>query len=181
MVSLRRGLGGTVPTEDEDLLSPVQVRRVTAVLALGGVPREDIADGVQQVRLRLIERLAKGAGAPRDLGAWAVAVASNHAVDWHRSRNRQERVGERLRSLGEWRRTVPGPEAELLTLAVAEGLDALPVLQRQALVLRYYADLTVPQMAEALEIPAGTVKSRLHAAGRAMKAHLENDTAVEAR
>ncbi|MDX6361020.1 MAG: polymerase sigma-70 factor, subfamily, partial [Streptomyces sp.] len=115
-----------MPAEDEDLLSPAQVRRVTAVLALGGVPREDRADGVQQVRLRLIERLSKGAEAPRDLAAWAVVVASNHAVDWHRSRNRQELVSERLRSTGEWRRTVPGPETELLTLAVAEVLDALP-------------------------------------------------------
>ncbi|MEW1774858.1 sigma-70 family RNA polymerase sigma factor [Streptomyces sp. NPDC086777] len=180
MVSSGRGFGGTVSTEDEDLLSPAQVRRVTAVLALGGVPREDRADGVQQVRLRLIERLARGAEAPRDLGAWAVVVASHHAVDWHRSRNRQELVSERLRTMGDWRRTVPGPETELLTLAVAEVLDALPALQRQALVLRYYADLTVPQMAEVLAIPVGTVKSRLHAAGRAMKARLESDAAVEA-
>ncbi|MEW2807326.1 sigma-70 family RNA polymerase sigma factor [Streptomyces massasporeus] len=180
MVSLR-WLRGTVPVEDEDLLSSAQVRRVTAVLALGGVPREDRADGVQQVRLRLVERLARGAEAPRDLAAWAVAVASNYAVDWHRSRNRQELVGERLRSMGEWRRTVPGPEAEILTLAVAEGLDALPARQRQVLILRYYADLTVPQMAEVLEVPVGTVKSRLHAAGRAMKAHLRSEAAVEAR
>jgi RNA polymerase sigma-70 factor (ECF subfamily) len=49
------------------------------------------------------------------------------------------------------------------------------------LVLRYYADLTVPQMADVLAVPVGTVKSRLHAAGRAMKARLENEAAVEAR
>lgn len=168
-----------MPVEDEDPLGAAQIRRVTAVLALAGVAREDRADGVQQVRLRLIERLARGDEPPRDLGAWAVAVASNHAVDWHRSRDRQERIGERLRVLGEWREAVPGPEEELLTLAVAEGLDTLLPLQRQVLILRYYADLTVPQIAEALSVPAGTVKSRLHAAVRSMKVRLESE-AVEA-
>ncbi|AXE86249.1 sigma-70 family RNA polymerase sigma factor [Streptomyces sp. Go-475] len=170
---------GTVLAEEQDLLSVAQIRRVKAVLALGGVPRDDHADGVQQVRLRLVERLARGAEAPRDLGAWAVAVASNYAVDWHRGRNRQERVSERLRTMGAWRETVPGPEDELLTLAVAEGLDALPALQRQVLILRYYADLTVPRIAEVLAIPAGTVKSRLHAAVRAMRERLEADAVVE--
>ncbi|MFG3287907.1 RNA polymerase sigma factor [Streptomyces sp. NPDC048179] len=179
MVSSRRCVGGTVSAEEQDPLSAAQIRRVTAVLALGGVPREDRADGVQQVRLRLVERLARGAEVPRDLGAWAAAVASNHAVDWHRSRNRQELVGERLRTMAEWRQSVPGPEAELLTLAVAEGLDTLPPLQRQVLVLRYYVDLTVPRIAAVLSIPVGTVKSRLHAAERAMRARLESE-AVEA-
>lgn len=34
--------------------------------------------------------------------------------------------------------------------------------QRVAIVLRYYADLTVPQIAERVDAPEGTVKSRLH-------------------
>ncbi|AZQ40438.1 sigma-70 family RNA polymerase sigma factor [Streptomyces cyaneochromogenes] len=164
--------------EGQDILSVAQVRRVRAVLALGGVPRDEHADGVQQVRLRLVERLTKGVESPRDLGAWAVAVASNYAVDWHRSRSRQERVSERLRAMGEWRGAVPGPESELLTLAIAEGVDALPALQRQVVVLRFYADLTVPQMAEVLAVPVGTVKSRLHAAVRAMRVRLEADGLV---
>jgi RNA polymerase sigma-70 factor (ECF subfamily) len=167
-----------LPAEGKDLLSVAQVRRVTAVLALSGVPRHDRADGVQQVRLRLIERLARGAEEPRDLGAWAVAVASNYAVDWHRNRNRQERVSERLRLMGAWREAMPGPEEELLTLAVAEGIDLLTVLQRQAVILRFYADLTVPQMAAVLEIPVGTVKSRLNAAVQAMRGHLGAEAMV---
>ncbi len=79
--------------EDDDPLDAAQERRVRAVLALGGVPQADLPDGVQQVRLRLLERAAKGDEAPRDVSAWAAVVASNLAMDWHRAKRRQERVG----------------------------------------------------------------------------------------
>ncbi len=46
---------------------------------------------------------------------------------------------------------------------MAEGLEALPPAQRQV-VVRFYADLSVAGIAQALEIPEGTVKSRLHSA-----------------
>lgn len=42
-----------------------------------------------------------------------------------------------------------------------KALDALPEEQREAMVLRYYADLTVPEIAKALGCREGTVKSRL--------------------
>lgn len=87
-----------------DPLGPAQVDRVRAVLSLGGVPYADLQDGVQQVRLRLLERLANGLEAPREVGAWAAVVASNLAADWHRTRHRQERIGARLHALpGTWR------------------------------------------------------------------------------
>lgn len=62
---------------DTDPLDAAQERRVRAVLALGGVPQSDLLDGVQQVRLRLLERAASGREAPRDVSAWVAVVASN--------------------------------------------------------------------------------------------------------
>jgi RNA polymerase sigma-70 factor (ECF subfamily) len=170
--------GTTTRTEEGpggDLLDPAQITRVRAVLALGGVPRADLSDGVQQVRLRLLERRAKGEEVPRDTGAWAAAVASNLAVDWHRNRTRQERLRTRLTALKSWPGRERGPEETLLTLVVADGLDALPAPHRQVVVLRYYADLSVPRTAEVLGIPAGTVKSRLHAAVRALRERLHEN------
>lgn len=148
-----------------------------AVLALGGVPRADLPDGVQQVRLRLLERTANGRDAPRDVSAWAAVVASNLAMDWHRARRRQERVGERLSALR--RLDQPsGEETSVLSLAVAQGLDELPHAQRQVVVLRFYADLPVRSIAEELGVPEGTVKSRLHTAVRALRARLHEDEVV---
>ncbi|WP_409472089.1 RNA polymerase sigma factor [Streptomyces sp. HC307] len=164
---------------DADPLDAAQADRVRAVLALGGVPQDDLQDGLQQVRLRLLERRARGEDPPRDVGAWATVVASNLAVDWHRSKHRQERVSERLTLLSAPDAQIhDGPESGLLALAVAEGLDALPAAQRQVLILRHYADLSVPQIAEQLGIPLGTVKSRLYAAAKLLRERLRVEEAV---
>jgi RNA polymerase sigma-70 factor (ECF subfamily) len=132
---------------------------------------------VQQVRLRLLERAAKGDEAPRDVSAWAAVVASNLAMDWHRAKRRQERLGERLASLRQ-PADARDEDSSVLSLAVAQGLDELPDAQRQVLVLRFYADLSVRGIAEELGIPEGTVKSRLHSAVRALRARLHEDEVV---
>ncbi|MFD7547557.1 RNA polymerase sigma factor [Streptomyces sp. NPDC059816] len=160
-----------------DPLDAALERRVRAILALGGVPQADLPDGVQQVRLRLLERAAKGQEAPRDVAAWAAVVASNLAVDWHRSRRRQERVGERLASL-RTEESDAGEDVRVLSVAVAQGLDGLPAPQRQVVVLRFYADLQVREIAERLGVPEGTVKSRLYTAVRALRALLHEDEVV---
>nr|WP_052269762.1 MULTISPECIES: sigma-70 family RNA polymerase sigma factor [unclassified Streptomyces] len=158
-------------------MDAAQERRVRAVLALGGVPQSDLPDGVQQVRLRLLERAASGREAPRDVSAWAAVVASNLAVDWHRAKRRREQLGERLAVLREPVHP-SGEETSLLSLAVAQGLDGLPAAQRQVLVLRFFADLQVRDIAEHLGVPAGTVKSRLHTAVRALREKLHEDEVV---
>ncbi|RFC74290.1 sigma-70 family RNA polymerase sigma factor [Streptomyces sp. AcE210] len=164
--------------EAVDPLDAAQEDRVRAVLSLGGVPHGDLQDGVQQVRLRLLERAARGDEAPRDVSAWAAVVASNLAMDWHRARRRQERLGERLASLRQDQRAEDGAESRVLSLAVAQGLDELPDTQRQVVVLRFYADLPVRAIAEELGIPEGTVKSRLHTAVRMLRARLREGEVV---
>ncbi|OON80948.1 RNA polymerase sigma factor [Streptomyces tsukubensis] len=161
-------------------MGPALEDRVRAVLALGGMPYGELPDGVQQIRLKLLERAARGEEAPRDVAAWAAVVASNLAMDWHRARRRQERLGERLAALRPEERDEhrPADESPLLSLAVAAGLDALPDAQRQVVVLRFYADLPVRGIADELGIPEGTVKSRLHAAVRSLRERLHEDEVV---
>ncbi|SMQ16318.1 RNA polymerase sigma-70 factor, ECF subfamily [Streptomyces sp. Ag82_O1-12] len=179
----RRGREAHTATGDDpgggaDPLDAAQERRVRAVLALGGVPQADLPDGVQQVRLRLLERAAGGREAPRDVSAWAAVVASNLAMDWHRAKRRQERLGERLAALRQPTEQPSGEDSSVLSVAVAQGLDELPDAQRQVVVLRFYADLPVRSIAEQLGVPEGTVKSRLHTAVRALRARLHEDEVV---
>ena len=56
---------------------------------------------------------------------------------------------------------------------VERAFANLTVGQRSILVLRYYRDLSVEDIATTLEVSVGTVKSRLHAARRAMRAAIE--------
>nr|WP_325052009.1 sigma-70 family RNA polymerase sigma factor [Streptomyces triticagri] len=160
-------------------MGPDQEDRVRAVLALAGVPQAELQDGVQQIRLRLLERAANGQEPPRDVSAWSAVVASNLAMDWHRSRSRQQRLGERLAALRQDPAGGTGAEdSRVLSLTVAEGLDELTDGQRQVVVLRFYADLQVGRIAEELGIPEGTVKSRLHKAVRVLRTRLHEEEVV---
>jgi RNA polymerase sigma-70 factor (sigma-E family) len=53
------------------------------------------------------------------------------------------------------------------------AIDTLPTRQREAVVLRYYLDLSEADMAAAMGISAGSVKTHLHRALAALHAHLE--------
>jgi RNA polymerase sigma-70 factor (sigma-E family) len=66
-----------------------------------------------------------------------------------------------------------GAMVELERAEVMQALAALPVRQREALVLRYYADLSEAQIAEAMGISAGAVKSHAHRGLAGLRATLE--------
>jgi RNA polymerase sigma-70 factor (ECF subfamily) len=76
---------------------------------------------------------------------------------------------------------VDGPAGADSTAFVADrdeidrGFRRLPPEQRAILVLHHYLGLTPAEIAESLGIPAGTARSRLHYAHRAMRAALEAD------
>jgi RNA polymerase sigma-70 factor, ECF subfamily len=76
---------------------------------------------------------------------------------------------------------VDGPAGPDTTLSVAEqdqlerGFRRLPPEQRAILVMHHYIGLDPAEIAETLGIPAGTARSRLHYAHRAMRAALEAD------
>lgn len=53
-------------------------------------------------------------------------------------------------------------------------ISQLPDHFREAIILRYYAELTEPEMAQALDVPVGTVKSRLHGARQRLLAMLQD-------
>ncbi len=58
---------------------------------------------------------------------------------------------------------------------VAAAIAALPAHQREAIILRYYQDLSLAEIAEVLAIPIGTVKSRLSLGLRQLRQWLKED------
>jgi RNA polymerase sigma-70 factor (ECF subfamily) len=59
------------------------------------------------------------------------------------------------------------------TRTIREAIEQLKPAYRMPLVLRYYADLDYKEIAEALGLPEGTVKTRLHRAKAELKRILE--------
>lgn len=94
---------------------------------------------------------------------------------------RERRVVANLRVLP---LDMPAPTDELLSLAdrdqLERGFRRLDSQQRAILALRHFAGFEPAEIADILGIPAGTARSRLHHAHRAMRAALEADARVPA-
>ena len=61
------------------------------------------------------------------------------------------------------------------TLSVRDAITTLPARQRQAVVLRYLADLPLADVADAMGCAVGTVKATLHHALGTLRIELEED------
>ena len=89
---------------------------------------------------------------------------------------RERRLGATIRVLP---LDIPSTSDDYVSVADRDELDRgfrrLPPEQRAIIVLRHFAGLEMAEIADALAIPPGTVRSRLHHAHRAMRAALDAD------
>jgi RNA polymerase sigma-70 factor (ECF subfamily) len=111
---------------------------------------------------------------------WLYGIAANVAAKYHRSESRRLRATARLaaqRSLAvdPAERAVPAVDARADWAVVADALAALPSPERQALLLFAWEELSYIEIATALGVPVGTVRSRINR-GRARLAELTADT-----
>ena len=91
---------------------------------------------------------------------WLMGIARNRAIDLLRSRPHQARLREQEPLTGEEREPQMGAETVVLRRTVANALQALSTVQREAIELAYYGGLTQVEIAQALREPLGTIKSR---------------------
>jgi RNA polymerase sigma-70 factor (ECF subfamily) len=83
-----------------------------------------------------------------------------------------------LEGIAEWlsgnKKHTPHHLAELdeESQQVRQAISCLPLGQRVVIVLYYINDLSLQEISEILEVPEGTVKSRLHYGRQALKRHL---------
>jgi RNA polymerase sigma-70 factor (ECF subfamily) len=93
---------------------------------------------------------------------WLVTILVNQTRKHHRKRRVPTAPLEEAAEVAD---TLDGPEEgafrEDERRRLRQALAMLNEEHREALVLRYYADLTVPEIARVLGCPEGTVKSRL--------------------
>lgn len=96
--------------------------------------------------------------------SWIMTMAHARAVDRVRSAqaasNRDERVGRRDQTR-EYDEVAEEVEVRLEQQAVRKCLGGLTDLQREAVQLAYYGGYTYREVAELLDTPLGTVKTRL--------------------
>jgi RNA polymerase sigma-70 factor (ECF subfamily) len=140
-------------------------RRVFAVaLRMSGDP-EDARDITQEVFISAMRALRRFRG-DAQLGTWFHRVAINASYD--HARRRKRRQAQALEVVGEQPSSEPGPDDEAVAAsraaAVHRALGDLSDDHRAVIVLHDLQGLDYPEVAEALDIPLGTVKSRIHRA-----------------
>jgi len=111
---------------------------------------------------------------------WLYAIATNQAIDASRKRKRRQTIslenewdsGESSAKAGSLRDVLESnnekPDSSAMMdekkVQVRKAIDTLPENLRQVLLLAYFHEFKYQEISEVLEIPLGTVKSRLHAA-----------------
>lgn len=107
---------------------------------------------------------------PASFRAWALRIVANKARDWVRREGARRRARRRAGAESAPRRAEPPSDS---VGRVRAGLQELEPGQRCVLTWHYLEGMTVTEIAEALGIPEGTVKSRLHYARNALRARLK--------
>lgn len=127
-------------------------------------------DVVQETLLRAWRKLSVLRQGETSTRAWLFTVARNIVIDGKRSAHSRHEIGTD---------TVPEhvtadqTDALVDSWMVADALAALSPEHRAVIVHAYYGGRSVAQIARELDIPEGTVKSRLHYGLRALRIALQ--------
>jgi len=158
------------------ILGPHLLRVVRRVL---GPTHPEVEDAVQEAAFAIPDALARYRG-DCSLVHFACKVAVNTATNVRRRESAAKRntPGERV-SPEELAAGDPSPDtvvqARACATLVRELLDSLPAAQAEALALHAMLGFTVAEVAEATDVPAETVRSRLRLGKRALRDQIEGN------
>jgi RNA polymerase sigma factor (sigma-70 family) len=176
-----RELMARLAAGDGEALAPLMERHYRRLyrIALSYLRHPDDAlDVVQEAFVKVFQSASRWDGSA-EAGPWLARIAVNLSIDrWRRNRRRAQTftpLGESdhaasLADLG------PSPDQRLQGREAGERVTAallgLPERQRAVVVLRHYQGMTLEEIAGALDMSLGTVKSSLHRALSRMRAAL---------
>ncbi len=142
--------------------------RVGRALVLAGADRDLARDATQEAFARALRQWRKVRDMDRPDG-WVYVVAMNQLRDhWRKGERRRERAPELSDGAAD------NTTAIATRLSVREAIATLPARQREAVVLRYLADLSLADVADAMGCAIGTVKATLHQAMQSMRVELDD-------
>ncbi|MGO1069866.1 RNA polymerase sigma factor [Lysobacter sp. CA199] len=122
---------------------------------------DELADEIAQDTWLRVLRGMPGLRDAARLRAWLFGIARRAAMDRLRGRYAEPAHEHELDSIsGE----DPAPEQTMDLELLQRGLHRLPAMEREVLSLHYLQGLALDEIAQVLERPLGTVKSRLHRA-----------------
>lgn len=131
-------------------------------------------DATQETAVRFVRRLRSFRG-DSQLRTWSLGICLNVVRELRRSRRGQSLLDDETRLPSRWDpHSLPDAAAERAeeSESLRSVLAGLPQRQREAVVLRFFEDLSVEQTARAMRCAQGTVKATVHQALRALRRRL---------
>jgi RNA polymerase sigma-70 factor (ECF subfamily) len=130
-----------------------------------------LADDIAQDALQRAFGSLRGFDTTRPFWPWLKRIVVNVALDALRRRGELAPLEADELAGG----AIEEPGGDLTYWAVAEAVAALEPRKRTVIVLRYWLDFGVEEIAELLDVPVGTVASRLSRAYAELRVHLRED------
>jgi RNA polymerase sigma-70 factor, ECF subfamily len=128
--------------------------RAAYLVVHDGAAAEDIAQEAFVSAVRALDRFDRR----RPFAPWLHRIVVNRAIDWTRARALRREVGDEQLAVA----AAPQPRApDDLSGAAMTALASLSPDHRAVVVLRYVLDYSPGEIADLLELPRGTVNSRL--------------------
>jgi len=155
-------------------------RRIFA-LALGMLGREDDArDATQETFLAAFRNL-RGFRGEAKVSSWLHRIAVNQCITRQRRAAVRKESGldvEAEKDAAKFSAPLAASPARVAegheqTAAVRRAVNSLPVELRQVVVMKEFEELTFREIADALDVPLSTVKSRLYTALRQLQMRLQ--------
>jgi RNA polymerase sigma-70 factor (ECF subfamily) len=149
----------------------------TVLRFLGRRAGADVAEGLAGELFRIAFERRKTFDVSRASALpWLYGIGSNLLLKHRRGEARRLRANARMAAAADeesTERRAGALDARLLFPRVADAIEALPDGEREALLLFAWEDLSYQSVAEALELPVGTVRSRLNRARAQLRELLE--------
>lgn len=140
-----------------------------------GVGPEHAEELVQETMLKLWRKAPTYSPSQAAASTWIYTIARNTRIDWirkHYKENTTELTADDLYDNAE----TPSPYSSLIRVrnsrSIEEQLKTLPMEQQDVLRLMYFDGKSGQQIADALNLPLGTVKSRIRLALAKLKLSL---------
>src|SRR5947209_5821040 len=154
--------------KDGEALAELYDRHARLVYSLALRILRDTADAediVQEVFSQVWNQAARYDRARGNVAAWLVMLTRSRSIDRLRRRQSRPEAPSAESEAVNLSDTAPSADEQLMASvraqAVRSAIDALPLLQRLAIELAFYEGLTHVEIAERLEQPLGTVKTRI--------------------
>ena len=148
----------------------------TVLRFLGRRVGAEVAEGLVGELFRIAFERRKTFDAARESALpWLYGIGSNLLLKHRRGEARRLRASARMEAsdAADRRASSAARDAHLLLSRAADAIEALPDGERAALLLFAWEDLSYQDVAEALELPIGTVRSRLNRARARLRELLE--------